>query len=644
MNIAGGSLSTQAIIPISGANAYRIFDVQGVDVSVSNLRLINGQAVGGAELGYGGAIKMSSNGGNLTLTSVTLSGNHAQSRGGAIYLPSGGGTLSITNCTFDSNTVDSYGGAIDQTGGILILSSSTLSNNTASDGGALELESASDCRVKNVTFSGNRASNNGGAISRIGTTYNLDLNNVTISNNTADSDNNGSGDGGGIYRGGGAIIVGNSIIAGNFDTANNAGPGTINSDCAWLSGGGFTSRGYNVIGRVEGAPGFTSAGDKAGTNASPLDPKLAPLAFNGGPTQTHLLLADSPALDGGNPAGAGNFGACETADQRGVGRAIDGNGDGSAICDSGSVEAPLTMPTPTPTPTATPQATARPSPTATPESTPTPSASASPTAVAQLQNLSTRKQVGTGDNRLIGGFIVVGTDDKKVLLRGLGPSLPVNGALVDPVLELHRGDSTLLAANDNWRDATNASEIAAILPPSQDAESAILTSIAAKPLSEGGAGYTGILAGKDGTTGVGLLEVYDLNAAANSTLANISTRGFVGTGDDLLIGGFIPGPSDRAPVKVLVRALGPSLGGQGVSGALQDPVLELHDANGIFLQNDNWHYASNASEIQSTLPPPDVRESAIIMILAPSSSGYTALVRGANGSTGVALVEVYALQ
>jgi uncharacterized repeat protein (TIGR01451 family) len=292
----------------------------------------------------------------------------------------------------------------------------------------------------------------------------------------------------------------------------------------------------------------------------------------------------------------------------------------------------------------TPAATSTPTPTATSSPTPSLTPTVTPTPPSQLLNLSTRKQVGAGDNVLIGGFIVVGTEDKKVLLRGLGPSLPVAGALGDPTLELHTSDTTLVAFNDNWHDAANASEIAAVLPPSNDLESAILTSLGAKPASQGGAGYTGLLAGKGGTTGIGLLEIYDLNTAANSKLANISTRGFVGVGDDLLIGGFIPGPSGRMPLKILVRALGPSLTAQGVAGALQDPVLELHDANGTLVVNDNWQDASNASEIQATLPPPDARESAIIITLAPSNAGYTAVVRGANSSTGVALVEIYALQ
>ena len=245
---------------------------------------------------------------------------------------------------------------------------------------------------------------------------------------------------------------------------------------------------------------------------------------------------------------------------------------------------------------------------------------------------------------LIGGFIIAGTEDKKVILRGVGPTLPVGGALADPTLELHRSDTSLLAFDDNWRDKQPDEINATGIAPANDLESAIVATLAAKPADQGGAGYTGVLAGSGGTVGIGLLEIYDLNTTANSKLANISTRGFVGTGDDLLIGGFIPGPFDRVPLKVLVRALGPSLTAQGVNGALQDPLLELHDQNGTLLVNDNWKDADNAAEIQATLPPSDEHESAMITTLAPSSTGYTAVVRGANGSTGVALVEIYALQ
>lgn len=267
---------------------------------------------------------------------------------------------------------------------------------------------------------------------------------------------------------------------------------------------------------------------------------------------------------------------------------------------------------------------------------------------AQLLNLSTRGPVGTGDNVLIGGFIVVGTENKQVMMRGLGPSLEdagVSGVLADPTLELHDSKGALLAYNNDWKDS-QADEIKATgLAPGKELESAILTSLVAKPASQGAAAYTGVLAGRGGTTGIGLLEVYDLAVDANSKLANISTRGYVGASDDLMIGGFIPGPADRSPTKLLIRALGPSLGGQGISGALQDPLLELRDGNGnVIARNDNWRDSLDAAQIAATgIPPGDDRESAILATLRPTASGYTALVRGATGATGVALVEVYAL-
>jgi hypothetical protein len=263
---------------------------------------------------------------------------------------------------------------------------------------------------------------------------------------------------------------------------------------------------------------------------------------------------------------------------------------------------------------------------------------------SQLLNISTRKPVGAGDNVLISGFIVTGTENKKVLLRGLGPSLPVGGALADPTLELHDAMHTL-ASNDNWKDQQAADITATGIPPSNDLESAIVATLPAIPAAQGGAGYTGVLAGKNGSAGIGLLEIYDLATDANSKLANISTRGFVGTGDDVLIGGFIPGPSGRTSCKVLIRGLGPSLAAHNVSGVLADPVLELHNADGsTIIANDNWKDAPNTAEILATgIPPTDDREAAIVITLAPSNSGYTALVRGANSTTGVALVELYDL-
>lgn len=255
----------------------------------------------------------------------------------------------------------------------------------------------------------------------------------------------------------------------------------------------------------------------------------------------------------------------------------------------------------------------------------------------QLLNISTRMRVLTGDNVLIGGFIITGTVPKKVIVRAIGPSLstampPVPGALADPVLELHEPSGTVIT-NDNWKDTQEAEIIASTIPPTNDFESAIVAT-----LDPGN--YTAIVSGKNGGTGVGLVEAYDLDRAAGR-LANISTRGFVDTADNVMIGGFIIGGDTAADI--LLRAIGPSLTDQGVPNALQDPTLELHDGNGNTLtSNDDWKETHQA-EIEATgIPPTNDRESALISTLAPGS--YTAIVRGKNDTTGVGLVEVYNLQ
>jgi hypothetical protein len=251
-------------------------------------------------------------------------------------------------------------------------------------------------------------------------------------------------------------------------------------------------------------------------------------------------------------------------------------------------------------------------------------------------NISTRIAVGTGDNVLIGGFIITGNAPKKVLLRGLGPTLPVPGALQDPTLELH-DSSSLLGSNDNWRDTQEQEIIATTIPPTNDLESAIVA------ILDPGA-YTAILGGKNSTTGVGLVEVFDLGTASfdvssQSQLVNISTRALVQTGDNVMIGGFIV--SGANPVNVLVRAIGPELTGQGVAGALQDTTLELHDGNGLLLSsNDDWQTDQEQEIIDTTVPPTDPRESALVSTLA--AGAYTAIVQGKN-ATGVGLVEAYVL-
>ena len=260
---------------------------------------------------------------------------------------------------------------------------------------------------------------------------------------------------------------------------------------------------------------------------------------------------------------------------------------------------------------------------------------------SSLENISTRLNVGTGDNVLIAGFIITGNAPKKVLLRAIGPALSnfgLSGVLADPVLELHESDGTVVS-NDNWKDTQEAEIEATTIPPTNDLESAILVTLTpADPGVPGSGAYTAIVKGNDDGTGVALVEVYDLDTGADSQLANISTRGFVQTGDDVMIAGLIVGKASE----VLVRAIGPTLAQLGVPNSLADTTLELHDPDGALIaSNDDWQ-ESQQSEIEATgIPPTDDRESAILMTLQPSS--YTAIVRGKNETTGVALVEAYQL-
>ena len=252
-------------------------------------------------------------------------------------------------------------------------------------------------------------------------------------------------------------------------------------------------------------------------------------------------------------------------------------------------------------------------------------------ALPTILNLSTRLNVGTADNVLIGGFIVIGSDNEEVVLRGIGPSLPLTGSLPNPRLELHDSAGALIASNDNWMESPQKDEIISrSLAPNDDLESALLVELA--PGS-----YTTILSDAGGATGIGLVELYTTNPAAVANPVNISTRGFVQTGDDVMIGGFIIGGTNTR--HLAIRAIGPSLAVAGVTNPLLDPVLELHDQNGALMEtNDNWK--ENQAEVEATgLAPGDDRESVIVTTLSPAN--YTAIVRGVNGTTGVALVEAY---
>lgn len=282
----------------------------------------------------------------------------------------------------------------------------------------------------------------------------------------------------------------------------------------------------------------------------------------------------------------------------------------------------------TPTPSPSPSASPSPSPTASP--TPTP-------AVVQTLNLSTRGNVLTGENVLISGIIIEGpaAATKRVIMRALGPSLTVSQvptALRDPLLQLYDDSGLPLFENDDWRDAQQDEIEETKLQPSDDRESAIVMSLLPGQ-------YTAVMSGADGGTGVGLTEIYDLTRDSSATVANISTRGFVGTDSNVLIGGFIL--DGTGTTDVLVRAIGPSMADDGVQNTLQNPTLRLTDQNGNVTFNDDWRSDQQSEINASGIAPEDNREAAILATL--SAGTYTAIVSGADGATGVALVEIYSL-
>jgi hypothetical protein len=270
------------------------------------------------------------------------------------------------------------------------------------------------------------------------------------------------------------------------------------------------------------------------------------------------------------------------------------------------------------------------------------------TTTGSVANISTRLPIGTGDNLLITGFIITGPagSTKKVLVRGIGPSTNVPGLLADPTLELRDAGGVLLGKNDNWKTTQlggviTADQVADIqatgAAPTNDAESALIATLAP-------GNYTAQIRGANDTTGIGVAEAYDLSLTSAAKLANVSTRGFVQTGDNIMIGGFIVLNNS---VKVAVRAIGPSLAGAGVTGALADPTLELRGANGaIIVANDDWKLRTDGSsqqaEIEATgVAPTNDLESALVATLQPGN--YTAQIRGKNNTTGIGVVELYVL-
>ncbi len=592
----GGIFNEQATLTVDNCHLDGNFAAFGGGIYNNGSLTIIDSIVSNNSAGYTTGLPVGQGGGifneeTTTIIHSTISGNTAAFSSGGI---ASFGKLTLTDSTvsnnragWDSLSGSGNGGGI-QSGGMLDIRGSTISENTArgNDSGVCAgiYSSSGVAAITDSTISGNSALKEGGGICNGET---LTITNSTVSGNAAPI-------GGGIYSGGanGMLEIGNTILKAGASGAN-----------LLANGGTITSRGYNLS-SDDGGGFLNNSGDQIST-----DPLLGPLQDNGGPTFTHAPLAGSLAINAGDP----NFTPPPLFDQRGYARVFGGR------IDIGSLEVqPAPTPTPAPTPSATP--------------TPIP-------APAQALNISTRLRVETGDNVMIGGFIVTGSAPKNVTLRGLGPSLGglgISDTLADPTFELRAANGTLLFQNDNWQDdPAQAAQLTSLgLAPQNPNESGLAVTL------QPGA-YTAVLAGKNGGTGVGLVEIYDTNQAANSQLANISTRGFVQTGDNVMIGGFILG-GGAASTAIAVRGVGPSLTQSGLSNVLADPTLELRDSNGaLLIANDNWQddQVSAAQLTAHGLAPQDPLESGIFAPLPPGT--FTATLAGKNSGVGLGLVEIY---
>ncbi|MEY2550641.1 MAG: hypothetical protein QOG12_785 [Verrucomicrobiota bacterium] len=383
-----------------------------------------------------------------------------------------------------------------------------------------------------------------------------------------------------------APAAGGGVCAANLTTQVNAStvaPGQASFDTATLSGA------VNPSGTIQ----FRLFGPNNATcSGSPIFTSVQSVAGNGSYSSTSFT-----------PTAPGTYNWVA---------AYSGDGTNPAVataCGDANETFTVAAPSPTPTPTATP---------------------------TQLLNVSTRARVETGaGNEIIGGFIVTGSGTKNVIIRGLGPSLQSMGItdfMINPTLELHPPSGPVVF-NQDWRDTQQAQIKATGIPPLFDVESAIVATV-----SPGA--YTVILKGLNNGTGLGLIEVYDLQPGGTAKLANLSTRASVKTGPNVMIGGFIIG---NGAANTVVRALGPSLTASGVPGALPDPTLELRDGDGaLILSNDDWqdNAAQSAALTAAGMAPPNAKESAVIKVLPPGA--YTAVVQGKNGTAnGVGLVEIY---
>src|ERR1051325_10730522 len=683
-------------------------------------------------------------GGNLTLRSLTLTAG--SSFGGL----SNNGTLTIENSIISGNS----GRGVSSSGTLTIVAS-TISGNTG--GGVSTVYGTSE--IKNSTISGNTAKSSGGGVTNATDFYGYG-GRATITNSTISG--NSSNQGGGIFNDqrcfnnsftgqtvceSAALTLNNSLIAGNQAASGAEIDNRSNS---------ITANNFNLFGASgnTGVSGFTP-GPSDVTPSVSLAQIIGPLQNNGGPTQTHALVAGSPAVDAGNPNGClDNTGTALQTDQRGLPRVFDGNGNGQAICDIGAFElqevspgisitdvaviegnsgrvtatfkvnlsAPSTQPVTVTFSTANRTANAGPDYVGTSgtltfdpgETTKTITVvvdgnntleldktfvvnltSATNAFIADgqgvgtivnddgpvpqmLANISSRGGVLTGNNVMIGGFIVDGSTSKRVLVRSRGPSMAgapffVPGTLANPMVQLFSG-ATMIAQNDNWQDAPScpgfvcegAAEIlnTGLDPctpnPGQSSSPANCALEAALLITLPPGPYTAIVSGPGGSTGLALVEVFEADASVVSELSNISTRGFVQSGDNVMIRGLIIEGS--SPATVLIRGRGPSMSGApfSVPGTLANPFLRVFSGQDVIAQNDNWQDAPScngfvcgtAAQIaatgldpcqpnpgQTVSPPSCTLESAILITLPPGA--YTAIISGVGGGTGVGLVEAF---
>ena len=488
--------------------------------------------------------------------------------GGGIY--NDHSALRIERCAITENHATNGAGIYNYSGSITLVDS-TIDHNaaTAAGGGIFSgaLQGNAALNIANVTFSDNSAGR-GAAFSNSGSSGNaaVALQNVSFSGNTSSL--------GAIYNEGAtsSVALRNTILSPGTNTAS-----FFNSNGATVS-----SIGHNLSKDAVGGDGGTGPGGLLNqpTDKRNTDPKFdGGLRDNGGPTATIALQSTSPAVN------AGDQNSAPTRDQRGFVRA--------GTADIGAFEFGGTWP-------------------------------------VTLANISTRLRVQTGDNVLIGGFIITGAQPKRLLIRALGPSLPLAGKLGNSQLQVYNSAGQVVAENNDWRSEHEADLLATNAAPPHDLEAAVTGLF--DP-----AAYTVIVSGVNGATGIAVVEVYDLDRSIPSKLGNIATRGFVQTGDNVMIGGFIVlGPDSQ---RLIVRALGPSI---PVPNRLANPTLELFDGNGAPIgSNDDWRSAQQDEIIATGIAPASDQEAAIVRTVAPGS--YTAIVRGANNSTGVAVVEVYAL-